>query len=119
VFGCRRDGLGTWRYFGCNVTRIILDPILLAEGRSKRNTPMIVEGDWSPYTAATIEPHYDYDLNDLKLRQLEGFNIDFGKGLRFIYNEAKRLFMLLEWTDLRVYRSKWSACIQIGERQNC
>ncbi len=43
-------------------------PILLAgsEEQKKEYLPAIVEGDWSPYTAAIIEPHYDYDPNELK-----------------------------------------------------
>ncbi|MFZ0535124.1 MAG: acyl-CoA dehydrogenase family protein, partial [Anaerolineales bacterium] len=43
-------------------------PILVAgsEEQKKEYLPAIVEGDWSPYTAAIIEPHYDYDPNELK-----------------------------------------------------
>jgi acyl-CoA dehydrogenase len=43
-------------------------PILLAgsEDQKKEYLPLIVEGDWTPYSAALIEPHYDYDPNDLK-----------------------------------------------------
>ena len=43
-------------------------PILLAGSEEQKNEylPAIVEGDWSPYTAALIEPHYDYDPNELK-----------------------------------------------------
>lgn len=43
-------------------------PILLAgsEEQNKEYLPPIVEGDWTPYTAALIEPFYDNDPNDLK-----------------------------------------------------
>ncbi len=43
-------------------------PVLLAgsEEQKKKYLPGIVEGDWAPYTAAIIEPHFDYDLNELK-----------------------------------------------------
>jgi alkylation response protein AidB-like acyl-CoA dehydrogenase len=43
-------------------------PILLAgsEDQKKEYLPLVVEGDWTPYSAALIEPHYDYDPNDLK-----------------------------------------------------
>jgi alkylation response protein AidB-like acyl-CoA dehydrogenase len=43
-------------------------PVLLAgsEEQKKEYLPPIVEGDWSPYTAAIIEPHYDFDPNELK-----------------------------------------------------
>lgn len=43
-------------------------PVLLAGNEEQKNQylPSIVEGDWIPYTAALIEPNYDYDPNDLK-----------------------------------------------------
>jgi alkylation response protein AidB-like acyl-CoA dehydrogenase len=43
-------------------------PILLAgnEEQKKAYLPEIVEGDWPPYTAAIIEPYFDYDPNELK-----------------------------------------------------
>jgi alkylation response protein AidB-like acyl-CoA dehydrogenase len=42
-------------------------PILLAGSEEQKSEylPPIVEGDWSPYSAAIIEQHYDYDPNDL------------------------------------------------------
>jgi acyl-CoA dehydrogenase len=43
-------------------------PVLLAGNEEQKNECLhpIVESDWTPYTAALIEPHYDYDPNDLK-----------------------------------------------------
>jgi acyl-CoA dehydrogenase len=43
-------------------------PILLtgSEDQRKEYLPPIVEGDWTPYTAALIEPFFDNDPNDLK-----------------------------------------------------
>jgi acyl-CoA dehydrogenase len=43
-------------------------PILLTGDEQQKNEylPSIVEGDWTPYASALIEPHYDYDPNDLK-----------------------------------------------------
>jgi acyl-CoA dehydrogenase len=43
-------------------------PVLLAGSEEQKNEylPNIVEGDWTPYTAAIIEPHFDYDPNELK-----------------------------------------------------
>jgi acyl-CoA dehydrogenase len=43
-------------------------PILLAGSEDQKNDylPDIVESDWSPYSAAIIEPYYDYDPNELK-----------------------------------------------------
>ncbi len=43
-------------------------PLLLvgSEDQKKEYLPEIIEGDWLPYTAAIIEPHFDYDPNELK-----------------------------------------------------
>jgi acyl-CoA dehydrogenase len=43
-------------------------PILLAgnEEQKSKYLPAIVEGDWTPYSAAIIEPFFDYDPNELK-----------------------------------------------------
>ncbi len=43
-------------------------PILLAgsEEQKKEYLPAIVEGEWTPYSAALIEPRFDNDPNDLK-----------------------------------------------------
>lgn len=45
-------------------------PVLLAgsEEQKKEYLTAIVEGDWAPYTAAIIEPYYDYDPNELKTK---------------------------------------------------
>ncbi len=50
-------------------------PILLAgsEEQKKQYLPAVIEADWSPYTAALIEPTFDFDPNDLKTTaKLEG-----------------------------------------------
>ena len=43
-------------------------PLLLggSEEQKKEYLPVIVEGDWAPYTAAIIEPFFDYDPNELR-----------------------------------------------------
>jgi alkylation response protein AidB-like acyl-CoA dehydrogenase len=43
-------------------------PILLAgsEEQKKEYLPKVIEGDWSPYTAALIEYAFDFDANDLR-----------------------------------------------------
>jgi alkylation response protein AidB-like acyl-CoA dehydrogenase len=43
-------------------------PILLAgsEEQKKEYLPKIIEGNWSPYTAALIEYSFDFDANDLR-----------------------------------------------------
>lgn len=43
-------------------------PILLAgsDEQKKKYLPGVIEADWKPYTAALIEPTFDFDPNDLK-----------------------------------------------------
>ncbi|KAF0108025.1 MAG: acyl-CoA dehydrogenase domain-containing protein [Anaerolineaceae bacterium] len=43
-------------------------PILLAgsEEQKKQHLPPVIAADWKPYTAALIEPAFDFDPNDLK-----------------------------------------------------
>lgn len=45
-------------------------PILLAGSEEQKQLylPEIVEGEWLPYTAALIEPRFDFDPNDLQTR---------------------------------------------------
>ena len=43
-------------------------PILMAGNEEQKQTylPPVVEAEWQPYTAALIEPTFDFDPNDLK-----------------------------------------------------
>lgn len=43
-------------------------PILLegSEEQKQAYLPEVIEAEWKPYTAALIEPHYDFDPNELK-----------------------------------------------------
>jgi alkylation response protein AidB-like acyl-CoA dehydrogenase len=43
-------------------------PILLVGSEEQRQTylPPIIEGDWAPFTAAFIEPNYDFDPSELR-----------------------------------------------------
>lgn len=43
-------------------------PLMLAGSESQKQTflPKIVEGEWRPYTAAWIEPFYDFDPGDMR-----------------------------------------------------
>jgi len=43
-------------------------PILVAGTERQKETylPAIVEAKWQPYTAAIIEPYYDFDVNELR-----------------------------------------------------
>ncbi len=48
-------------------------PILLAgsEEQKQQYLPEVVEGDWQPYTAALVEPHFDFDPTDLRTSAVE------------------------------------------------
>ena len=43
-------------------------PIALMGSEEQKHTylPAIAEGEWTPFTAALIEPHYDFDPNELR-----------------------------------------------------
>ncbi len=43
-------------------------PILMAgsEEQKQEYLPRVIEAEWQPYTAALIEPHYDFDPNELR-----------------------------------------------------
>ncbi len=43
-------------------------PVLLAGSDQQKETfiPPVIEADWHPYTAALIEPSFDFDANELK-----------------------------------------------------
>ena len=47
---------------------LFVQPILLAgnEQQKKKYIPEVIEGDWLPYTAALIEPSFDFDPNALR-----------------------------------------------------
>jgi alkylation response protein AidB-like acyl-CoA dehydrogenase len=59
-------------------------PILLAgsEDQKKEYLPKVVEGNWSPYTAALIEYAFDFDANALKTTAIL-------QGLEYIINGEK------------------------------
>ncbi len=48
-------------------------PILLSgdEQQKEEYLPPVVEADWKPFTAALVEPNFDFDPNDLRTRAIE------------------------------------------------
>jgi alkylation response protein AidB-like acyl-CoA dehydrogenase len=100
-------------------------PILLAGSEEQKNQylPSIVEGDWNPYTAALIEPHYDYDPNDLKTNAIldgEEFVINGEKAFVPYANDAKIILVyaaLNEQTQGFIVPGGHPG-VQIGDRQN-
>jgi len=59
-------------------------PVLLigSEEQKKRYLPPVIEADWRAYTAALIEPSFDFDPNDLKTTAI-------AKGADYILNGEK------------------------------
>jgi len=99
-------------------------PILLVGSEEQKNKylPSIVEGDWTPYTAAIIEPHYDYDPNDLKTTAIldgDSYVINGDKSYVPFAREAK---LMLVYASLNGKTQGFivptnSNGIQVGERQ--
>ena len=47
---------------------LFITPLLLAgsDEQKKQYIPAVIAADWKPYTAALLEPSFDFDANDLK-----------------------------------------------------
>jgi acyl-CoA dehydrogenase len=52
-------------------------PILLvgSESQKEKYLPEIIEGEWLPFTAAMIEPYFDFDPNDLRTEAVDAGNV--------------------------------------------
>jgi acyl-CoA dehydrogenase len=48
-------------------------PILLcgSENQKKQYIPPVIEADWKPYSSAIVEPHFDFDPNELRTTATE------------------------------------------------
>ncbi len=99
-------------------------PILLAgsEEQKKEYLPPIVEGDWTPYTAALIEPFYDNDLNDLKTTAMldnDGYVISGNKSYVPHAREAKAMIVYASLNGMTqgFIVSNGHKGVQVGERQ--
>ncbi|HEX9091786.1 MAG TPA: acyl-CoA dehydrogenase family protein [Anaerolineales bacterium] len=99
-------------------------PIILAgsEEQKKEYLPAIVEGDWSPYSAAMIEPYFDYDPNELRTTaNLDGDNITLLGEKSYVpfANEAKMMlvFASLEGKTQGFIVPAGIGGITVGERQ--
>jgi acyl-CoA dehydrogenase len=99
-------------------------PILLSgsEDQKKEYLPPIVEGDWAPYTAAIIEPQFDYDPNDLKTTATDdgdGFVINGEKTYVPFADQAKQMLVYasLGGKTQGFIVPSGAKGIQVGERQ--
>jgi acyl-CoA dehydrogenase len=99
-------------------------PLLLcgSEEQKKEYLPSIIEGDWTPYTAAIIEPHYDYDPNELRTKAtIDGDSILIA-GEKFYVPFAKEAKYLIVYASLNGKTQGFIVPngldgIQVGERQ--
>lgn len=100
-------------------------PLILAgsEEQKKEHLPVIVEGDWSPYTAAIIEPNYDYDPNELKTTAIIDGDKVLISGEKSYVPFAKEAKLMIVYASLNGQTQGFIIPnglkgIQIGERQN-
>ncbi len=99
-------------------------PILLAgtEEQKAKYLPPVIEGDWTPYTAAIIESYFDYDPNDLKTTATEDGNEVVISGEKTYVPFAKDAKVMIVYASLKGKTQGFiipanTAGVQIGERQ--
>lgn len=99
-------------------------PILLAGSQEQKETylPPVIEAEWKPYTAALVEPRFDFDSNDLDTEAVE-------KADHYILNgekvfvpyaseaEALVVYARLDGTTQGFILSSDSDGLEVGERQ--
>jgi len=99
-------------------------PVALVGSDEQKNTylPSIVEADWAPYTAALIEPQFDFDPNDLHTIAKEdgdGYLISGEKVFVPYAADAETILVYARLGDLTqgFIVPKDSEGLEIGERQ--
>lgn len=99
-------------------------PILLvgSQEQKKKYLPTIAESEWRPYTAALIEPQFDFDANELQTTAKEingGFTLN-GKKIYVPYAdkaEAMIIYAGLNGTTQGFIVQSSEDGIKVGERQ--
>lgn len=99
-------------------------PILLggSEAQKQAYIPPVIEAEWKPYTAALIEPAFDFDANDLKtIAKLDGdsYLIEGEKVCVPFANEYEGMivFANLEGKTQGFIAPKGAPGVEVGERQ--
>jgi acyl-CoA dehydrogenase len=99
-------------------------PIILAgsEEQKKKYLPAVVEGDWAPSTAAIIEPHFDYDPNELTTTAtIDGEHVLISGDKTYVPFAKEAAFMLvyasLNGKTQGFIVPNGTAGLSIGERQ--
>lgn len=98
-------------------------PILLCGSEEQKQTylPKIVEAEWQPYTAALVEPSFDFDPNDLKTTAiLEGdmYRLDGEKVFVPFADKARQLLIYanLDGQTQAFIVDNPSEGLEVGER---
>lgn len=99
-------------------------PILLAGSPEQKEAylPEIVEGEWSPYTAALIEASFDFDANDLHTTAVEDGDAYVISGEKIYVPYAAGAEALIVYARLGdktqgFIVKKGAAGLEVGERQ--
>jgi acyl-CoA dehydrogenase len=77
-------------------------PILLAgsEEQKQAHLPPVIEGDWLPYTAAMVEPDFDFDPNDFKTTARRKENTYILNGQKVFVPFAERAKKMIVYANL-------------------
>lgn len=99
-------------------------PVLLAgsEAQKQQYLPGIVEDDWTPYTAALVEPVFDFDANDLRTAAVQDGDAYVLNGEKTYVPYADRAEAMLVYARLGEQTQgflvpKGAAGVEVGERQ--
>jgi acyl-CoA dehydrogenase len=100
-------------------------PLLLAgnEEQKSRYLPEVIESEWRPYTAAMIEPYYDFDPNELRTVAKEddgGYVITGEKVYVPFATEAEAILVYanLDGKSQGFILPKGTDGAEVGQRQN-
>jgi acyl-CoA dehydrogenase len=100
-------------------------PILLAgtEEQKQELIPPVIEAEWLPYTAALVEPTFNFDPNDLQTiatKNATGYEINGAKTFVPYADEAEGMlvFANLEGVTQGFIVPKDAEGVEVGERQN-
>lgn len=103
---------------------LFVTPILLVGNEQQKQSylPHVIEADWKPYTAALIEPHFDFDPNDLKTAAVEDGDAYIINGEKVYVPFADQAEAMLVYARLGdrtqgFIISKNAPGLQVGERQ--
>ncbi len=99
-------------------------PILLAGSEAQKQTylPAIVEADWTPYTAAFLEPAFDFDPNELRATAIQDGDAWVLNGEKTYVPYADRAEAMIVYARLGdqtqgFIMPKGAPGLEVGERQ--